>query len=160
MATTSTTGATSGSSATTGSVIDVASIVSGLMQVENRPLDALNAKIAASNTKISVLGQFQSKLSAVQTALHALQNTSNFSSTLSSSNTSVATANATGNIAAGRYSLDVSQTAETALIQAIKHAGLIGLCVNSDENYDSRFDCDKLPVDEIYNSLKDRKTIY
>ena len=69
MATTS----TSGTASATGSMIDVAGIVSGLMQVENRPLDALNAKIAASNTKISVLGQFQSKLSAVQTALDALQ---------------------------------------------------------------------------------------
>jgi len=117
MATTSSTAASASSNvAATGSVIDVASIVSGLMQIESRPLDTLNAKIAASNTKISVLGQFQSKLSAVQTALDALQNPSNFVSTISSSNTGVATVRASANVVNGRYPLNVAHTAEAALI--------------------------------------------
>jgi len=94
MATASSTGSIAGASnaASTGSVIDVAGIVSGLMQVESRPLDALNAKIAASNTKISALGQFQAKLSAVQSALDALQNKTNFTGTVTSSDVNVATA--------------------------------------------------------------------
>jgi len=112
MATTS----TSGTSNATGSMIDVAGIVSGLMQVENRPLDVLTAKIAASNTKISVLGQFQSKLSAVQTALDALQTPANFAPAISSSYNSVATASASAVVASGRYSLNVTQTAEAALV--------------------------------------------
>jgi flagellar hook-associated protein 2 len=96
-------------------MIDVASIVSSLMQVEDQPMNDLNDKIAASNTKISVLGQFQSYLSAVQTALQALQTPSNFTGTIGSSNSSVATATATGNLAAGSYNLVVNQTAQAAL---------------------------------------------
>jgi flagellar hook-associated protein 2 len=96
-------------------MIDVASIVSGLMQVEDRPMNDLNAKISTSNTKISVLGQFQSKLSAVQSALTALQTPSYFLGSVASSSTSVATATPSGQLSAGTYSLNVSQTAQAAL---------------------------------------------
>jgi len=95
-------------------MLDVASIVSGLMEIENKPLNLLDTKIAASNTKISLIGQFQSKLSNVQTALTALQTPSNFTGAVSSSSSAVATALATANVQAGRYNLEVEQTAETA----------------------------------------------
>ncbi|MGR8940780.1 MAG: elongation factor 1-alpha C-terminal domain-related protein, partial [Gammaproteobacteria bacterium] len=58
------------------------------------------------------------------------------------------------------HAATVLETSDKALIQAIKNAGLIGLCVNGKDYYDSQFDCDKLPIDEIYNGLKDRKIIY
>jgi len=47
------------------------------------------------------------------------------------------------------------------LIRAIKNAGLICLCLNSNaELADISFDVDKLSIDEIYSVLKDRKVIY
>jgi len=58
------------------------------------------------------------------------------------------------------HAATVLETSDAGLIQAIKNAGLIGLCVNGKEGCDSAFDSDKLPLDEIYNSLKDRKIIY
>jgi bifunctional enzyme CysN/CysC len=58
------------------------------------------------------------------------------------------------------HAATVLEASDAALIQAIKNAGLIGLCVNGKEDCDSAFDSDELPIDEIYNSLKDRKIIY
>lgn len=106
--------AVSSTSSATGSSLDVASIVSGLMEIEKKPLTVLETKIAASDTKISLLGQFQSKLSSVQAALTALQTPSNFTGAVTSSSSAVATAVATANVQAGRYNLVVAKTAEAA----------------------------------------------
>ena len=106
--------ATTGTSSS-GSMLDVAGIVSGLMQIENKPLDALSAKIEASKIKVSLLGQFQSKLSAVQIALQDLQNKANFGGTVTTSDATVATASTSGDMQPGRYTLQVSKTAEVAL---------------------------------------------
>lgn len=104
---------------TSGSQIDVASIVSQLMQVEQKPLTALQNKIAKNDVKISSLGSFQGQLSAFQSALKALQDTSNFSKK-SVSNSSPATATvvvtAGANPDPGRYKLSVTQTAEAGLV--------------------------------------------
>ena len=51
----------------------MASIVSQLMEVERRPIDRIESKLAVSNVKISSLGQFESKLSTFRDALEALQ---------------------------------------------------------------------------------------
>lgn len=107
--------AVSSTSSTPGSSLDVASIVSGLMEIEKKPLTQLETKISASSTKISLLGQFQGKLSAVQAALEALQTPANFTGVVSSTAEGVATAAATGSVQAGRYNLVVTQTAEAAL---------------------------------------------
>ncbi len=47
------------STSNSGSQIDVASIVSQLMQVEQKPLTALQNKIAKNDVKISSLGAFR-----------------------------------------------------------------------------------------------------
>ena len=55
----------------------------------------------------------------------------------------------------------VLETQNTSLIVAVKNAGLICLCVNySDVLADIIFDCDAQAMDDIYNTLKDRKIIY
>jgi len=105
-------------------MLDVASIVSGLMEIENKPLNLLDTKIAASNTKISLIGQFQSKLSNVQTALTALQTPSNFTGAVSSSSSAVATALATANVQAGRYNLEVELDGDGMLIKGTIKAPL------------------------------------
>jgi bifunctional enzyme CysN/CysC len=58
------------------------------------------------------------------------------------------------------HAATVLEIADAALIQALKNAGLIGLCVNGQQHCDARFDSEALPIDEIYNGLKDRKIIY
>ena len=107
------------STSNSGSQIDVASIVSQLMQVEQKPLTALQNKIAKNDVKISSLGSFQGQLSAFQTTLKALQDSSNFS-TKNVSNSVPGAATVTITAAAspetGRYKLNVTQTAEAALV--------------------------------------------
>jgi bifunctional enzyme CysN/CysC len=60
------------------------------------------------------------------------------------------------------HATTILETEESApLVQAIKHAGLICISVNTNKGLsDISFDCDKLSIDEIYSALKDQKTIY
>jgi hypothetical protein len=61
------------SSKISGSSLDVASIVSQLMEVERKPLNLIANKIERAQVKISALGTFQSKLSALKDAIDKLQ---------------------------------------------------------------------------------------
>jgi flagellar capping protein FliD len=70
--------AVSSTQSTSGSSIDVASIVSGLMEAEKVPVTRLEAKISKSTFKISALGQIKSQMSAFKTALTDLQTPTNF----------------------------------------------------------------------------------
>ena len=55
--------------------------------------------------------------------------------------------------------LEIADAAE--LIQAIKNAGLIGICVDSSAGLtDLSFDTDTQSIDDIYSVLKDQKIIY
>ena len=104
--------AVSSSTSATGSSLDVAGIVSQLMEVENRPLTKIDNKISASTVKISTLGVFKSQLSNVQSALRDLQTPSNFTAWSAKFNTeSIATAELSTNAAAGSYQLEISQLA-------------------------------------------------
>ncbi len=48
-----------------------------------------------------------------------------------------------------------------ALVNAIKHAGLICIIVNTtSDNTDRTFDCEHLSIDDIYNTLKEQNIIY
>ena len=70
---------TSSSSTTTqtSSALDVAGIVSGLMEIENVPINKLDAKISSSTVKITSLGQIKSQLSILKSALLDLQTPAN-----------------------------------------------------------------------------------
>jgi len=55
----------------------------------------------------------------------------------------------------------VLETQNPTLIAAVKNAGLICLCVNDSDNLaDIGFDTDMQTIDDIYNTLKDKKVIY
>ncbi len=59
------------------------------------------------------------------------------------------------------HATTVLETQNTSLIQAVKQAGLICLCVNySTHLADMSFDTDKLSIDDIYGTLKEQKIIY
>jgi flagellar hook-associated protein 2 len=111
--------ATVGSTTVPGSTIDVANIVSQLMAVEQKPLNAIDAKISKSDIKISAFGAFQAKLGAFNDALKALEAPSNFdlrgvNSSLPSVATVALTEGATASV--GRFALLVSKTAESARV--------------------------------------------
>ncbi|MGZ8195322.1 MAG: sulfate adenylyltransferase subunit CysN [Methylosarcina sp.] len=59
------------------------------------------------------------------------------------------------------HAATVLEAQNPQLIDAIKNAGLIGLCINgSQELSDLVFDADKVQLDDIYAELKNRKIIY
>lgn len=106
------------STSNTGSSIDVASIVGQLMQVEQKPLVAIQEKISKADIKISSLGAFQAKLSEFKANLDKLQDPTQAVKQKVSSSSSAATVKAFGNLSPsmGRYKLSIDQTAEATLV--------------------------------------------
>lgn len=101
-----------------GSNLDVNSIISQLMALEQRPLTALARKEAAYQSKISALGSLKGALSAVQTAAATLvpatgttaaQKFTVFATTLS--DYTVAAASTSASAVAGTYTLEINQLA-------------------------------------------------
>jgi len=106
----------SGSTTNKGSVLDVSSIVSGLMEAENVPVTKLDARISTSTVKITALGQIKSSLSALKAALVDLQTPANFSKqSVSVDSSAVATAQANSSAVAGSYQLEVTSLAKTSI---------------------------------------------
>ena len=58
------------------------------------------------------------------------------------------------------HAATVLEIQDAPLINAIKNAGLIGLCINGESLSDMHFDTGGLTIDDIYAELKDRKIIY
>ena len=99
-----------------GSTLDVAGIVSGLMEAENVPVNKLNAKISRSTVKITALGQIKSQLSNLKSTLIDLQTPANFSKQAAKfSNTSVATAEFTATATAATYQMEVTSLAQPTI---------------------------------------------
>jgi len=109
------------SSATGGMSIDVDAIVNGLMSIERRPLDRLNAKETSYSAKITALGSIKSKMAAFESAVKNLDD-STTSSLLAfkatSSDSSIFSAAADSTAAAGTYSLEVSSIAKAQRLAA------------------------------------------
>jgi flagellar capping protein FliD len=112
MAVSSTTSSTAASAVTTSS-IDVASIVSQLMSVENQPLNTLKTKITSQQTVISDLGKIKSDVAALQDTLGIFENASTFSNlTATSTDSSVVTATTGVGASAGTHIVSVTQAAQ------------------------------------------------
>jgi len=104
------------SSSKSGSTLDVAGIVSQLMQVESRPLTSIQGKITTSTTKISQLGMFKAQLSTFQSALNELQTPANFAAwSAKFSVPNYATADLASNAVAGSYQLDIARLARPSI---------------------------------------------
>jgi len=104
------------STSRSGSSLDVAGIVSGLMEAENVPVNKLDAKISKSTVKITALGQIKSQLSTLKTSLIDLQTPANFSKQAAKfSNTSVANTEFTAPATAGSYQMEVTSLAQPTI---------------------------------------------
>ena len=114
-------------SAVTTSSIDVASIVSQLMSVENQPLTALNSKITNQKTVISDLGRIKSDVAALTDSLSVFESSSTYSNlTITSTDSSVATATTGVGAVAGTHQVIVSQAAQSTSYN------ITGFLTNSD----------------------------
>ena len=100
-----------------GSGLDVASIVSQLMQVERQPITAINTKETTIKSKISAYGQLSSALATLKTAATALNTPSKINVFKASfTDSTFGTSSATSSAAAGTYQVDVTNLASAHTI--------------------------------------------
>lgn len=96
-----------------GSNLDVNSIISQLMAVEQRPLGQLGVKEAAFQSKLSAVGQVKSAVGSIQAALGGLKDASRFSGIrATSSDTKVVAASADKTASPGTYAVEVTTLAQ------------------------------------------------
>lgn len=106
-----------------GSNLDVNSIVSQLMTVEQRPLQVLAQKEAGYQAKLSAYGSLKSAVSSFQSAMNALTTTEKFvTSKTSVSDTTIVTASASGTAAPGKYTIDVQSLAQAQKLKSANYA--------------------------------------
>ncbi|GAB4174353.1 MAG: flagellar filament capping protein FliD [Rhodocyclaceae bacterium] len=97
-----------------GSGLDVNGIISQLMAIERRPIDALDKRKSQLEGQISAFGRIRSALDALATAAKALATPSKFSVfSATVADTSLAGASAGSTAVAGSYSLQVDQLAQS-----------------------------------------------
>lgn len=110
------------SSAGVGSGLNVQSIISQLVAVEQQPIRQLQARSSALQTKVSAFGQIKSDLSALQDAAQALVSATTWDSkSFTSNNTSAVTGTATSTALASSFLLNVNNLASG---QSIKSGAL------------------------------------
>lgn len=96
-----------------GSGIDINSLVNQLVELERRPLNAVNDKIASIDSQVSAYGRFKSSMSDFQTAMKGLSTASKFQVfSTTSSNEGVVSATASETASIGTADINVTQLAE------------------------------------------------
>ncbi len=96
-----------------GSGLDVNSIVSQLMAVEQKPLTQLQTKDSKINAQISAYGTLSSSLSSFQTAMNNIGDLAKFQvNSATSSDNTVLTATASSTAAPGTHTVQVVRAAE------------------------------------------------
>lgn len=96
-----------------GSGLDVNGIVEKLMEIERKPLATFDAKQNTYQTKLSAYSILKSNLGSLQTAATTLATASTFTSkTATVSDSTVLSASASTAVAAGSYSVSVTQLAK------------------------------------------------
>jgi len=115
-----------------GSGLDVNSIITQLMAVENQPMKALQTKAQGMQTQLSAFGQMQSLVASLQDATTPLMTASNYAltSATSSDSTSIGVTS-TASAVAGNYAVSVSalatsQTLVSATGQFSTSADVVG----------------------------------
>jgi flagellar hook-associated protein 2 len=118
-----------------GSGLDVNSIVTQLMTVEQQPLKLLQTKASTLQTQLSAYGTVKSVLSGFQTAAAALMNTDTWKAhTFSSNNTAAVTGSASTSALATSFSLDVNNLAQVQSVRSGSQA--TGSAIGADGRLD------------------------
>lgn len=102
-----------------GSNLDVNSIVSQLMAVEQQPITLLNKKEATFQAQLSTYGSITSALSSLQTAAQALVDPSAYTGMSALvADTSIVSASASASAVPGSYNIAVSQLAMNNIVRS------------------------------------------
>src|SRR5690554_2597634 len=106
------------SAAGIGSGLDVSSIISQLMALERRPLQALQREKANQEAQLSAYGTLKSALSSYRSALDALNTASDFRLYKAiSGNEDIFTATASSDASLGSYDIQVTNLAKAHKIR-------------------------------------------
>lgn len=102
-----------------GSGLDVNSIVTQLMTLEQRPITILNTKEAGFQAKLTAYGSLKGALSAAQSAAKTLTLATTFTSrTAAVSDPTILSASADTTAAAGTYDIDVTTLAKNHIVRS------------------------------------------
>jgi len=114
-----------------GSSLNVNSIISQLMAIQDQPVTLLQSQEAGDLTTVSAYGSLKSALSTFQSSLQSLTSISQYQSLSATvGDSSVATATASSTAAAGNYSLQVNQLAQAQTLVAAGQASTTGVIGN------------------------------
>ncbi len=106
-----------------GSGLDVNSIVSQLMTLEQRPLTDLTQKEAQYTAQVSAYGSLKGAISSFQSAVSALATPTKFTALKASvGDTSAATVSAAPNASPASYSMEVQQLAQSQKLKSAAFA--------------------------------------
>ena len=142
-------------SGTSTAPVDVADIVSRLMSAENRPLDAINQKIASKELVISELGTIKTKAATLLDAVKVFENPNTYINTSATSdNTKVINVTASNTASVGSYVVNVSQVAQRSLYNITGFASTADLLRTTSNN---GF---QMTVGSTIYSSNGRKTVY
>jgi flagellar hook-associated protein 2 len=107
------------SSAGVGSGLDVNSLVSSLMKVEQRPLTLLTQKEATLQAKLTAFGTLKGALSALQTAANTLTSATTYTGKSAAvGDATVLSASATSSANAASYNINVTQLAKNHVVRS------------------------------------------
>lgn len=110
-------------SAGLGSGIDVETLITKLMTVEQQPITQIQQQESSIKTRLSAYGTLKSSLSSLQDAAKALSTTEKFAAySATVANTDAATVTATGSATPGNYSLSVSKLAQNQKVRSGTYA--------------------------------------
>lgn len=102
------------SSAGIGSNLPIDSIINQLMAVERRPIALLDKRVASFQSQLSAIGSLKSAMSTFQSAAAGLSDIAKFQAISAKiADTAIASATAGSKATPGKYSLEISQLAQS-----------------------------------------------
>jgi len=111
------------SSAGIGSGLDVNSIVTKLMSIEQLPIDAIDNKTTVIQAQLTAYGTLKGSLAAFQTAAQTLTNPNTFTaSTTSVGDATILTATTNASAATGSHNIEVVQLGKSEKLQSTTFA--------------------------------------
>lgn len=108
---------------TTGTNIDVNTLVTQLMSVERQPLTAMQTQQTSYQAKITAYGKLQSSIAALSSATTALQSADTFTQTTATAgDPGVLSATGSSSAAPGTHSIEVTALAQTQKLASGRYA--------------------------------------
>ena len=115
-----------------GSSLDVNSLVTQLMAAEQQPITALATKEAKYQSQLTAYGSLKGALSTFQSSVAALSSPAKFTAVSATiTDTTLATVTASASAMSGRYSMDITQLAQSQKLQSSSAFAAVSTTIGS-----------------------------